>query len=64
MRAYPDHGILGEEFGHHQPDAQYQWVLDPIDGTKAFIAGSYLFGTLIALAKEGGRLSARSTILS
>lgn len=53
LREFPAHGILGEEFGHHQPDAQYQWVLDPIDGTKAFIAGSYLFGTLIALAKDG-----------
>jgi myo-inositol-1(or 4)-monophosphatase len=52
-RAYPDHGVLGEEFGHHQPDARYQWVLDPIDGTKAFITGSYLFGTLIALLKDG-----------
>jgi histidinol phosphatase-like enzyme (inositol monophosphatase family) len=53
MAAFPDHGILGEEFGHHQPDATYQWVLDPIDGTKAFITNSYLFGTLIALVKSG-----------
>jgi histidinol phosphatase-like enzyme (inositol monophosphatase family) len=44
---------LGEEFGHHQPNAEYQWVLDPIDGTKAFITNSYLFGTLIALVKAG-----------
>ncbi len=54
MRTYPDHGILGEEFGHHQPDADYQWVLDPIDGTKNFIAHTYVFGTLIALM-HGGR---------
>ncbi|MFN2200273.1 MAG: histidinol-phosphatase [Caldilineaceae bacterium] len=53
MREYPDHGILGEEFTDFQPEAEYQWVLDPIDGTKAFVAGSYLFGTLIALAKNG-----------
>ncbi len=53
MQAYPEHGILGEEFGHHQPDAPYQWVLDPIDGTKSFVSGSYLFGTLIALVKDG-----------
>jgi histidinol phosphatase-like enzyme (inositol monophosphatase family) len=53
MAAFPDHGILGEEFGHHQPDAAYQWVLDPIDGTKSFITHSYLFGTLIALVKDG-----------
>ena len=52
-REFPDHGVLGEEFGHDRPDARYQWVLDPIDGTKNFVAGSYLFGTLIALLKDG-----------
>ena len=52
MREFPDHGILGEEFGRHQPDADYQWVLDPIDGTKSFVSHSYLFGTLIALLKN------------
>ncbi|MCB0046838.1 MAG: inositol monophosphatase family protein [Caldilineaceae bacterium] len=52
-REFPDHGVFGEEFGHHQPDAAYQWVLDPIDGTKNFVAGSYLFGTLIALLHDG-----------
>jgi histidinol phosphatase-like enzyme (inositol monophosphatase family) len=50
---YPGHGILGEEFGAHQSDADYRWVLDPIDGTKNFISHSYLFGTLIALLKDG-----------
>jgi len=49
---YPKHGILGEEYGHHQPDAPFQWVLDPIDGTKNFICHGYLFGTLIALVHE------------
>lgn len=49
MRQYPEDGIIGEEFGHHQPDADYQWVLDPIDGTRSFISGVPLFGTLIAL---------------
>jgi histidinol phosphatase-like enzyme (inositol monophosphatase family) len=53
LEHYPDHGILGEEFGRHNPDAEYQWVLDPIDGTKAFVSGSYLFGTLIALLHQG-----------
>lgn len=53
MRHYPDHGILGEEFGAHLPEARYRWVLDPIDGTKAFVSGTYLFGTLIALMKDG-----------
>lgn len=51
---YPSHGILGEEFGLHQGEAEYRWVLDPIDGTQAFIANCYLFGTLIALT-HGGR---------
>ena len=53
MRAYPDHGILGEEFGRHNPDAEYQWILDPIDGTKSFVAGTFLFGTLIGLLRHG-----------
>jgi len=45
----PDHGILGEEFGLDHPDAPLRWVLDPIDGTRAFITGRPVFGTLIAL---------------
>ncbi len=53
MDRFPDHGILGEEYGDYQPNATYQWVLDPIDGTKSFVAGTYLFGTLIALLREG-----------
>ena len=53
MRAYPDHGIIGEEFGVHNEGAEYQWVLDPIDGTKSFISGTFLFGTLIGLMKDG-----------
>ena len=50
---YPDHGILGEEFGRVREDAEYVWVLDPIDGTKSFISGVPLFGTLIALTRGG-----------
>lgn len=53
MKEMPEHGIIGEEFGDYQPDAEYQWVLDPIDGTKNFVAGSFLFGTLIALLHQG-----------
>jgi histidinol phosphatase-like enzyme (inositol monophosphatase family) len=45
----PDHGIIGEEHGEDRPDAEYVWVIDPIDGTKSFITGRPLFGTLIAL---------------
>ncbi len=50
---FPDHGILGEEFGQVREDAEYVWVLDPIDGTKSFISGVPLFGTLIALTCRG-----------
>ena len=49
----PDHGILGEEFGLDRPGARLRWVLDPIDGTRAFITGRPTFGTLIALLDEG-----------
>lgn len=49
----PDHGILGEEHGGQNLDAEYVWVLDPIDGTKAFVTGKPLFGTLIALCQNG-----------
>ena len=51
---YPDHAILGEEGGQSGAEgAAFQWVLDPIDGTKAFVRGVPLFGTLIALLEEG-----------
>ncbi|BCW87985.1 Histidinol-phosphatase [Alphaproteobacteria bacterium SO-S41] len=46
---YPDHGILGEEHGHQTGTSPYSWVLDPIDGTRAFITGGPQWGTLIAL---------------
>lgn len=49
----PDHGVIGEEHGLHLPEARYQWVIDPIDGTKAFIHGVPLFGTLLALLDNG-----------
>jgi inositol-phosphate phosphatase/L-galactose 1-phosphate phosphatase/histidinol-phosphatase len=52
-RHVPDHGISGEEHGTDKPDAEYLWVLDPIDGTKAFITGLPIFGTLIALLHRG-----------
>ena len=52
MKEYPAHGILGEEFGDHNSNAEYRWVLDPIDGTKSFICGTITFGTLIALMKN------------
>ena len=52
-RTFPDHGIIGEEFGNERTDAEYVWVLDPIDGTKSFIAGMPAWGTLIALTRDG-----------
>ncbi|MBF0430382.1 MAG: histidinol-phosphatase [Fibrobacteria bacterium] len=48
----PDYGIIGEEFGEQAGSKSFQWVIDPIDGTKAFIHGVPLFGTLIALLKD------------
>jgi inositol-phosphate phosphatase / L-galactose 1-phosphate phosphatase / histidinol-phosphatase len=49
----PEHGVFGEEHGAVRTDAEYVWVLDPIDGTKAFITGLPIFGTLIALLHRG-----------
>ena len=50
---YPAHGVIGEEFGPENADAEFVWVLDPIDGTKSFISGTPLWGTLIALLHRG-----------
>jgi myo-inositol-1(or 4)-monophosphatase len=50
---YPAHGIVGEEFGE-KPGRSYRWILDPIDGTRAFIHNCFLFGTLIALERDDG----------
>ncbi|HEY0600518.1 histidinol-phosphatase [Brevundimonas sp.] len=50
---YPAHGVIGEEYGEDRPDAEHVWVLDPIDGTRAFIAGLPLWTNLIALRTEG-----------
>lgn len=48
-RHYPEHGFIGEELGALRPAARYRWVVDPIDGTRAFIMGSPLWGILIGL---------------
>jgi histidinol phosphatase-like enzyme (inositol monophosphatase family) len=50
---FPEFGILGEEFGLERPEARLRWVLDPIDGTRAFITGRPLFGTLVGLLDDG-----------
>ncbi|GKX64724.1 inositol monophosphatase family protein [Pragia fontium] len=51
--AFPDHGILGEEFGAQAQSEEFVWVIDPIDGTKQFIAGVPVYGTLISLCQNG-----------
>jgi histidinol phosphatase-like enzyme (inositol monophosphatase family) len=50
---YPDHGVIGEEYGEDRPDAEFVWVLDPVDGTRAFVAGLPLWTTLISLRHQG-----------
>jgi myo-inositol-1(or 4)-monophosphatase len=52
-RAFPDHGVVGEEEGADRADASHVWWLDPIDGTKSFVRGVPLYGVLVALAIEG-----------
>lgn len=51
--AYPDHGVLGEELPTVNPEAQYRWVLDPIDGTEEFCLGIPTFGSIISLWRNG-----------
>jgi histidinol phosphatase-like enzyme (inositol monophosphatase family) len=50
---YPEHGVIGEEMGEDRPDAEFVWVLDPIDGTRAFVAGLPVWTTLIGLRHQG-----------
>ena len=52
-KAFPDHGVLGEELGNDRIDAEYVWVIDPIDGTRSFVCGIPLWGTLIGLMRNG-----------
>ncbi len=50
---FPTHGILGEEFGREEGDGEHLWIIDPIDGTRAFISGLPLWGTLVGLTRAG-----------
>lgn len=50
---YPDHGIFGEEHGSENPSSSHVWVIDPIDGTRAFISGLPVWGTLVGLTVDG-----------
>ena len=52
-RAYPEHGFYGEELGHESADAEYVWLIDPVDGTKSFVRGYPFFSTQIALRHRG-----------
>jgi myo-inositol-1(or 4)-monophosphatase len=52
-RTFPEHGVAGAEFGAERLDAEYVWILDPIDGTKSFICGLPAWGTLIGLTRRG-----------
>ncbi|MCW2315117.1 myo-inositol-1(or 4)-monophosphatase [Rhodoblastus acidophilus] len=52
-QTFPSHGLIGEEFGSREAESEYVWVLDPIDGTKSFISGLPLWGTLIGLLHQG-----------
>lgn len=52
-REFPEHGVLGEEYGERESKSGYQWILDPIDGTRAFISGLPTWGVLIGLYYEG-----------
>ena len=51
--ALPEHGVIGEEHGSERPDAEWVWVLDPIDGTRAFVTGRPIFGSLLGLLHRG-----------
>lgn len=50
---FPDDGIVGEEFGQQQGSTGYRWILDPIDGTKSFVSGVPLYGTLVGVEYDG-----------
>ncbi len=52
-KSFPDHGVIGEEYGQDRPDAEFVWVLDPVDGTRAFVAGLPVWTTLIGLRYQG-----------
>lgn len=56
-RKFPEHGIIGEEFAERKSSSPYSWIIDPIDGTRSFIAGRPLFTTLIGLLENGKPLA-------
>lgn len=52
LKRFPDHGIFGEEFGRETGNSDYEWIIDPIDGTRSFISGNPLYGMLLGLLKD------------
>lgn len=52
-RHFPDHGIIGEEFGNHNENAEWVWTIDPVDGTRSFVQGLPLFASMISLLHKG-----------
>lgn len=52
LERFPDHGIFGEEFGREAGHSEFEWIIDPIDGTRSFISGNPLYGMLLGLLKE------------
>src|SRR5262245_18776111 len=52
-KRFPEYSILGEEFGETKKGGSYRWIIDPIDGTKSFVLRTPLFGTMIALERDG-----------
>ena len=52
-KQFPEHAIFGEEFGRDNTDSEYEWIIDPIDGTRSFVSGMPLYGLLLALLKKG-----------
>ena len=61
---WPDHGIIGEEYGHINSDAKYCWIIDPIDGTKTYVSGVPLYSTLLALTDGDKALVGSWTLIS
>lgn len=53
LQRFPDHGVIGEEFGVTNPDARVRWIVDPIDGTRSFMRGVPLYGVLIGIEVDG-----------
>lgn len=52
QKQFPDHAIFGEEFGRDNVDSEYEWIIDPIDGTRSFVSGMPLYGMLLSLLKR------------